>query len=157
MTRTAIFVDVSNLYYCIGRKFESRKLDYQKLWNFAEQTGTIQRATAYGSQVKNEALGFITCLKKIGYDINYKEVKQDDKQIRRSDLEVNIAVDIVRIIDRVDRVILCSQNPAYIPIIQWVKDKGVRIVILGCGITREIKDNVDQWIEIEESLLETKE
>lgn len=158
MSKCAMFVDISNLYYCVGKRFEGRKLDYQKLMDVSGSYGPLQRASAYGAQVKDEATSFITCLRKIGYDTKYKEPRPETegekRSIRKADWEVGIAVDVVRVIDRVDTVILCSANAAFSPLASWIKDQGVRLVVVACGISRELKDLADQWVEIDEELLE---
>ena len=40
--RIGMFVDISNLYYCVGKKFPGRKLDYRKYKRFVEDLGEIQ-------------------------------------------------------------------------------------------------------------------
>lgn len=156
--KCAMFIDISNLYYCVGKRFEGRKLDYQKLMDLAGSFGPLHRATAYGAQVKDEATSFITCLRKIGYDTKYKEPRSDgegDKRsIRKADWEVGIAIDVVRLVGRVDVIVLCSANAMFAPLVHWVKDQGVRVVVVACGISRELKDSADQWAEIGEDLLE---
>lgn len=158
MNRCALFADVSNLYYCVGRKFEGRKLDYEKLLAAANEIGTVLRAFAYGSQRWDEAVGFIAYLRKIGYEPRYKEAPSvmdgEKRSIRKADWEVGIAVEVFRQIDRTDTVILCSANAIFAPLVDWVRDRGVRVIVLGCGITRELKELADEWIEIGEDLME---
>ncbi len=160
MSNIGLFVDISNLYYCIGKKFEGRKLDYQKLLGVGSEFGHIQRAHAYGTQMAEEALPFITCLKKLGYDTKYKRPRildtqaGEEKRIRKADWDVGLAMDVVRLIERVDTVIICSSDPDLTPLVQWVKDQGVRCVILACGVSRELRETADQFFEIGEPLLE---
>ena len=59
MKRIGVFVDVSNIYYCIGKKYEYRKLDYRKYLDFITDLGELVKVIAYGSQMSNEAAGFI--------------------------------------------------------------------------------------------------
>ena len=161
----ALFADVGNLYYCVGKRFEGgkpnyAKLDYAKLYAIAASFGTLSRAFAYGSQVSDEAINFINCLKKLGYDPKYKCPKtvesEGNKIVRKSNWNVGIAMDVVRMIEhkRVDVVILASADADLVPLVQWVKDHGVRCIVLACGISRELKDAADQFIEIGEEYLE---
>lgn len=158
MNRCVLFADISNLYYCVGKRFEDRKLDYVKLLKVARNLGDVQRAFAYGAQQRDEASAFISCLKKIGFESKYKNapspMEGEKRSIRKADWEIGIAVDIFRHIERVDTVILCTANATFAPLVEWIKDKGVKIVVIGCGISRELKDTADQWIEIGEDLLE---
>lgn len=162
MNTTAIFADISNLYYCIGRKFDSRKLDYEKLIARAADFGKIQRAFAYGTQIGQEATTFIACLKKLGWATKYKQPRMSDtpgeerKVIKKADWDVGISMDVVRMAPRVQTIVICSSDPDLVPLVEWVKDQGVRCVILACGIPRELKDVADQYFEIDNELLESE-
>ncbi len=158
MKTVAVFADVGNLYYCIGKRYDGRKLDYQKLYDYASKFGSIQMAFAYGSQIGEEANPFITCLKKIGYDTKYKRPRTADddarKVVRKADWDVGLSMDVVRMHERVDTVVICSADPDLVPMVEWVKDQGVRCVVIACGIAKELKLFADQCIEIPEDLLE---
>jgi len=155
--RIGVFVDVSNLYYCISKKFDKRKLDYRKYMKFIQDFGSISHAIAYGAQLKNEAVGFIHCLKQIGFEPKYKSPKDyhnKDNFKRKADWDVGIAIDVVRMIDHLDMVILGTADGDLTPLVEWVKERGVEIVVLSCGISRELKDVANKYIEIPESMLE---
>lgn len=155
--RVATFVDVSNLWYCLSRKFPGGKLNYQKLYGLAESYGELLRATAYGQQVRDEAEVFIACLHKIGYRTRYKEVRQEDSTkwlARKSDWDVGIAVDVVRVVAKVDAVVLCTSSATFAPLLKWLQDCGIRTIVIGCGVPRELKDHADDWTEIGEDFLE---
>jgi uncharacterized LabA/DUF88 family protein len=148
----ALFADISNLYYCVGKRFEGRKIDYKALYVKASEIGELQRAFAYGMQQTDEAVKFITCLKKLGYDTKYKQ----PGKTRRACWDVGIAMDVVRMLPRVSTIILGTANPDMTDLIRWVKDQGVRVVVLACGIPRELKDEASQYLEITEDLLEAE-
>jgi uncharacterized LabA/DUF88 family protein len=160
MTNIAIFADVANLYYCIGRKYDGRKLDYERLYNRASEYGLVQRAFAYGTQISSEANNFITALRRLGWTPKYKQPKMSDtpgeerKVIRKADWDVGIAMDAVRMSDKVGVIMLCSSDPDLVPLVEWIKEQGIRCVVLACGIARELKDVADQYYEIEPDLLE---
>lgn len=156
--KAALFCDISNLYYCVGKRFEGRKLDYQKLLDQAKTVAPVLRAFAYGAQVKDEAAGFIGCLRKIGFEPKYKEPRVDESEkrpVRKADWEVGIAMDVVRMIERLTVVIIASANPVFVPLLQWIKEQvHCKVIVMACGISRELKEVADQWIEIGEDLLE---
>lgn len=159
MKRIGVFVDVSNIYYCIGKKFEGRKLDYRAYLDYIRDLGEITKVIAYGSQLSTEAAGFIHCLQKIGYQTKFKSVKtysQDQELRRKADWDVGITMDIVNMIDRFDMIILGSADGDLEPVVDWAMRRGVDVIILACGISRDLKDKSTQFIEIPESLLEGK-
>lgn len=146
MSNVALFADVGNLYHTIGKKYEGRKLDFEKVYSKAESYGKIQRAYAYGTQVREEATAFISCLEKIGYTTKYRKPKFV--------WAVGMALDVVRMISKVDVVVICSADRDLIPLLEWVRENGARCVLLGCGIGGELKDLADSTCEIEEEFLE---
>lgn len=150
--RTAVFVDVSNIYYCINKKFPGRKLDYEK---YIERVAgsELVKAYAYGSQVNEEAHGFITCLKKIGYTPVFKSIGQST---RRINWDAAMAVDIFKLVDRVERVVIGTASPDILPIVNWLKDRGIVVEIVACGINKELKAAANSWTDLEEDALEVR-
>lgn len=160
MKRIGMFVDVSNLYYCINKKYPRRKLDYRKYKRFVEDLGEIQQAIAYGAQMSNQADGFKYCLQQMGFTTKYKVPKVYGNEstgiTRKADWDVGITMDIVNMIDRFDMVILGSGDGDMLPVVEWCMRKGVDVVVIATGISRDLRSNATQAIEIPESLLETK-
>jgi uncharacterized LabA/DUF88 family protein len=156
--RIGVFADVSNLYYCISLKFKGRKLDYKAYYDFVVDLGDVQQAIAYGAQVENEAASFIHCLKEIGFTPKYKKPKafhgEGTKLKRKADWDVGIVIDIVNMIDRLDLVVLGTADGDLEPLVSWVRQKGIDVIIVACGISRELKETATKFIEIPESLLE---
>lgn len=156
MKASGIFIDTSNLYYCVGKKFPARKLDYQRYYEIAAKDDVVVRAVAYGSQMNDEASKFIACLKHYGYDPKYKTLKinSDTGKTRRFSWNVGIAVDIMMSIDKLDRVVIGSSDADLLPLVKYLKDRGCVVEIIACGISKELKDAADEYTEITEEQLE---
>ena len=156
----ALFCDVSNLYYCINKKFPNRKLDYEKYLKFNEDENILWRAIAYGLQLNKEANSFINCLKHFGYEPKYKKPRKytdpetEQIKLKRISWNVGIALDVVRYHEKLDIVVLGSSDPELVDLIVWVKDQGIKCKVVSCGISKELKDVADEWIEITEEFLE---
>lgn len=158
-TRIGLFVDTSDIYHKIRRKFDG-KLCYETLYDKVTTWGTLQQAFAYGMQIDKEASGFITCLKLIGFDVRFKHpriIKIGDREIKKCEWGIKIAVDIVKTIDHLDTVVLGVSNPDFIPLIQWIKDQGVKVLILASCIPKSLRDVADEVIEINEDFLENED
>lgn len=151
-SRVAIFIDVGNQFFCINKKWPSRKLNYKKYLAKAETFGTVVRAFAYGTQVENTASNFIVALHHLGYEPQYKQV---ERKVWYSWC-VGMAMDIVRLVinDKVDTIIIGNSDRSMAPVISWAKEKGIQVIIIGCGINKELKTACDRWIEIDEVMLE---
>ena len=153
--RIGIFLDVSNLYYSVYRRYKC-KLNYVQYYKYVAELGDIVQAIAYGSQRDNEAANFITCLEKIGFEPRYKTPKiinDKDKVKIKANWDVGIVVDIIQMVDRLDLVIMGTADGDFAPLIAYLKTKGVNVIVLACQISHELS-NLTQSIEIPESLLE---
>lgn len=152
INRVSVFVDVSNQYYCINKKWPGRKLNYERYLEKAKTFGSICRAFAYGTQVDDAAAKFITALHHLGYQAKYKQVEKNAWY----SWAVGIAMDIVRLIsnDKTDVVIIGNSDRTLAPVISWAKEHGVRVIVMACGINKDLKNTSDRWLEIDESMLE---
>jgi len=158
--RIGIFADVSNLYYCLGKKFGGRKLNYEAYYKYVSGLGEIQRAIAYGAQEHSEAEDFISCLKIIGFETKYKTPKSygaGDNIKKKADWDVGIAVDIIEMADKLDMIFLGTADGDLEPVVEWSQRKGIEVIILACGISRDLRETAGTAIEIPESLLEGME
>jgi uncharacterized LabA/DUF88 family protein len=151
-----VSVDVSNLYYCANKKFGSR-LDYAKYLEFCQDYGAIFRAVAYGAQLDGEADGFIKILRQQGYEPKYKcpRVIQlpNDKEFRKADWDVGMAMDIVRVLDAVDGIILGSADSDMIPVVEYVQSKGKVVIVIACNIAKDLKMIANEWYEVGDELM----
>jgi uncharacterized LabA/DUF88 family protein len=155
--RIGVFCDVSNLYYCIGKKFGGRKLDYRKYWEYVQECGEVVEAIAYGAQVSDEAAKFMLCLKNIGFLTKFMKPKtyhNVDGIRHKADWDVGITIDIIESVERFDRIFLGSADGDLKPLVDYVQKKGVEVVVFACGISRALKDTAFKFVEIPESLLE---
>lgn len=159
MDKILLVVDVSNLYYTVGPKFAGRRLDYRKLYDHVSLRGQILRAIAYGSELEGNARGFKEVLQKIGYETKFKEPKRwlrdkaDGSEKRKADWDVGIAIDIVRIVNNVDYVVMVTADGDMSPVAQYVQERGKLVRVIGCNISHELRDCCNSWMEVDEDLL----
>lgn len=158
MKSVGVFANVSNQFYSVLSAFRGGKIDYQKYLEKAVGTDELYRAFAYGVQMANEAIPFISCLNKIGFETRYKHARIIDGKpnIRETDWNAGIMMDVVRHLDRLDIVVLGSNDVDLVPLIEFIKERGVKAVIFSCRIPFELRETADQIIEITDDILENK-
>ena len=100
MRRIGLYVDVSNLYYCIFNNMRG-KLNYSKLLDFISPIGDVVIAKAYGAQVKEEAESFIAFLRGLSFETFYKVPTHG-----KADWDVGITVDVIKDLENIDIVVL---------------------------------------------------
>lgn len=91
-----------------------------------------------------------------------EKIKDENKpnvsyNINQTDPSIEIIVDILRVLPRIDIVVIGSSNPKLLPFIKFLKEKGIRIIVFSSSIPYSIRGEVDTWIEIDESYLEKEE
>ncbi len=109
MHSIGVFVDVGNQFYCVNKKWNGRKIDYDKYLAIAreggnEEGGRLHRAFAFGTQIDNSAVKFVSCLKHIGFIPMYRDVPQGSWY----DWAVGITVELFRHHQKLDEVVLGS-------------------------------------------------
>lgn len=153
MNKIGLYVDVSNLYFCLYNNLKG-KLNYAKLIDFLSPLGDICIAKAYGAQVNNEAEAFIETLQSLGFETHYKHPKYfGQTHTGKADWDVGIAIDIVKDLEKVDMVVLATADGDMSPLASYVIEKGKQIVVIGSNISKELQENVTKYIEIPNSLV----
>lgn len=152
MTKTTgVFVDIANIFYCCGKRFPDGKVDYAKyLAGVTEQIGPIFKAVAYGGLFGNNE-AFVAALAHIGFTTKFKTPGASN----RVDWSMQMALDIATVIDRLDAVVIGSADNNLVPLVEWIKARGIPCYMYACGVGRELKQVADRWYEIGEGHLET--
>lgn len=154
MKRLGLFLEVSNLYHTINKRY-NKKLNYKKYMEFVQSLGEVQQAIAYGAQVGNEAKGFLVCLREAGFMPKYKEPKEFHDGTKKANWDVGMAVDMISMMDRLDMIVLGSADGDFADLINYVQGKGLQVIVLACNISHELTNVATKCIEIPESLLES--
>jgi uncharacterized LabA/DUF88 family protein len=146
-----IYVDVSNMYYCLRKRF-GRHLDYSKYREFCLDLGTLTRCVAYGAYSGAEAKAFIHALQKQGWETKFKHLKTFRNGKQKADWDVGMYDDMLA--PRMGKIVLGSADGDMAPAVRRLRDMGSVVVVLACGVSRELRAVADTVIEIPESLLE---
>ena len=148
--RVCVFIDVGNQFYCINKRWPGRKLNYERYMAKCKSFGQVNRAFAYGTQVDDSAIKFITALHHFGFEPHYKQIEKNTWY----SWDVGMSLDIVRLHQKSDVIIIGNSNRSIAPLVNWIKERGIRIIIMACGINKDVKEACDQWIEVTEDMLE---
>ena len=155
-TRAGCFIDVSNLYFCLQKKYH-RKLSYAKYMAFI--TSMYPKITVMKSYVASNGknMGFIAALQKLGHDVRVKQVKEyseGDSFRRKCDMDVDIALDIMESTPAMDVCVLGSADGDMAPVVERLNRLNITTVAIACGVSSELRSVCKECIEIPPSLLE---
>lgn len=150
---TAIFLDLSDLYHRVNRRF-GRKLNFAAVLDLFDN---VSAAHAYGIQRGNEASGFITCLQRLGFETHFKHpeiIKCGDRELKRANWGVGMTVDVVRYSRPIDTVILGSGSNNMTPLVEYLTENGFRCIVFACNVGKELRNSATEVLEITEDVLE---
>ncbi len=157
MKSVGIFVDISNLFYNINKKYPGKKLDYFKYRLAAVGDEALYRAVGYGYFVDFEARKFVSALKHVGYETKYRKhrtiVKDDKIEYLNSSWNLAMSLDIIRVLPKLDKVVLGTSDPEICPFVEYLKEKGVECFVISSNIPKGLRNSATQCIEITEDLL----
>lgn len=108
MKKTAIFVDVQNIYYTTKQQF-GRQFDYRAFWKSLSAEGEIVMANAYAIARDDDGQKrFQTALRSIGFTVKLKPYIQRSDGSAKGDWDVGITLDVVDAAKEVEKVVLLS-------------------------------------------------
>jgi uncharacterized LabA/DUF88 family protein len=157
--RVGIFVDVPNVMYAAER--EHAKLDYAKLLRFIVRDRELVRASAYAPisddmQLKLETQKFVQPFVDLGYRIVTKPWKRFADGTLKANFDVELAIDILTMSDRLDIVTLVSGDGDFRRLVELVESKGVRVEVVAFGpsTAAELRAVADEYIDLNDHLAE---
>lgn len=131
-----VFIDASNILY--SQRTLGWKLDYRKLKNYLKKQCDLGEIFFYtgrlGTVTKQER--FLKKLKKLGFQVNAKEVKfikigkDKDEYLPKGNLDVELAVDMVTSYDKYDTAVLFSGDGDFAYALDYIKKKGKRVIVV---------------------------
>ena len=102
--KTAIFVDVQNIYYTTRDTFK-RSFNYKNFWNHIESNNKIIIANAYAVDKGDEKQQkFQYALKSIGFNVKLKPYISRADGSAKGDWDVGITIDILDSAEEVEKI-----------------------------------------------------
>ena len=156
MEKTAIFVDVQNIYYTTREAFQ-KHFDYHRFWTQATANRHIVAALAYAIDRNNaKQYQFQTILRNIGFSVKLKPFIQRHDGSAKGDWDVGITIDMMEIAPNVGRVILLSGDGDFSLLVDNIKQKHDIIVeVYGVKIltSKTLINSASIFHEIDNKLL----
>lgn len=156
MSKIAIFVDVQNIYYTTRDTF-GRSFNYRQFWKTLSSQGFIVYANAYAiDRGDAQQQKFQSALQHMGFKVNLKPYISRSDGSSKGDWDVGIAIDVMEIAPKVDKVVLLSGDGDFDLLLKKVADVyDVKTQVYGVRkLTAESLINAaDDYVAITESML----
>ena len=130
--KTAIFVDVQNIYYTTRDTFKS-SFNYKIFWDCIESKNEIIIANAYAIDRNDEKQQkFQHALRSIGFDVKLKPYIARADGSTKGDWDVGITIDILDSAQQVERIVLLSGDGDFELLVKKVIDQyGCKVDVYG--------------------------
>lgn len=151
--RVGVFVDVQNLYYS-ARNIYNARVNFSALLKETVGKRKLIRAIAYVIRAQMpEEHTFFEALGKAGYEVQAKDLQVFFGGIKKGDWDVGITMDIIRMINKLDSVVLASGDGDYIPLAEYLRNFGVRVEVIAFGKSSSSRliDAVDDFIDMDKA------
>ena len=121
--KTAIFVDVQNIYYTTRDTFR-RSFNYKRFWNLIKSKDEIIKANAYAiDRGDDNQQKFQHALRSIGFNVKLKPYISRADGSTKGDWDVGITIDILESAEEVEKIILLSGDGDFDLVVRKVIDK----------------------------------
>lgn len=145
--RVAVFVDVQNMYHS-AKKTYGRNLSYAKMLRHCVRNRRLVRAIAYVIEREGiDQVSFLDHLRYCGFEVRKREVIERADGSRKAEWELGIAVDMLRVAEKVDVIVVVSGNGVFADVAPLLHAKGVKYE--ACAFRESMSDllmrAVDQY------------
>jgi uncharacterized LabA/DUF88 family protein len=151
--RVAILIDTQNLYHSAKNLYKS-KVNFAAVVKAALGDRKLIRALSYVVNTEGGEEGaFFEAMEKIGIEIKTKDLQIFYGGAKKADWDVGLAVDAIKLANKVDSIILATGDGDFIPLVEYIKSLGCQIEIISFGrsASSKLRESVDDFIDIDEN------
>jgi len=151
--RVGVLVDVSNMYHSAKNLFKKR-VNFEEILKEAVAGRKLIRATAYVVKTETEEeMYFFEALSQQGFEVRMKDLQIFAGGAKKADWDVGIAVDAIKLANKLDVIILVTGDGDYIPLVNYLQNTtGCLVEIMAFRQTTSGKliEEADDFINLSE-------
>ncbi len=159
--RVGIFVDAANIELASDRL--RARFDWKKILDMVTKDRVLVRAIAYSPVhddpgVSIETQRFVEPFLDKGYKVVTKPLKRFADGTIKANVDIEIALDVIEMLDRLDIVVLASGDGDFQRLVEVVQAKGVRVevVSVGASTASNLRHAADKFIDLQSRLREVR-
>src|SRR3989338_7094713 len=149
--RVGLFVDVQNLYYTARNVYNAR-VNFNSILKDAVGDRPLVRSITYGIRAQMpEEQSFFDALNKAGFEVKLKDLQSFYGGTKKGYWDVGIVMDIIKLIPKLDVVVLASGDGDYIPLLEYLQVLGVRVELVSFGksTSSKMREIVDYYLDLD--------
>lgn len=149
--RVGVLVDTQNMYWSAKNLYKAN-VNFKEILKTAVDGRKLIRAIAYviKSETKEES-SFFGALDKQGFEVKSKDLQIFFSGVKKADWDVGIAMDAVKLADKLDVVILVCGDGDFVPMVKYLQEnKGCLVEVIAFGKTTSGKliEEADDFIDL---------
>lgn len=152
--RVGVLVDIQNLYYS-ARVLYGKKVNFKAVMEAGADGRKLIRAIAYGIKtVEGMEEKFFEALTKSGFDVKTKDLQIFPDGSRKGDWDVGIAIDAVKMAEKLDVIILVSGDGDYVHLVEYLQNTfGCRVEIVAFAESASAKliEKADDFLNLSDN------
>ncbi len=149
--RVAVLMDVQNMYHSAKNLYGAR-VNFKEVLKAAVADRKLVRAMAYVISTETpEEKTFFDALAKTGLELKSKDLQVFAGGMKKGDWDVGIAVDAIKLADRMDAVVLVTGDGDFVPLVEYLKiNKGIQTEVIAFAESASAKllESIDDFIDL---------
>ena len=144
-------MDIQNLYYTARNVYNSR-VNFNSILKDAVGDRPLVRAITYGIRAQMpEEQSFFDALQKAGYEVKLKDLQSFYGGAKKGDWDVGIVMDIIKLIPKLDTIVLASGDGDFIPLLEYLQVIGMRVELVSFGksTSSKMRELVDKHLDLD--------
>jgi len=155
--RVGIFVDAANVE--LGLERSRARVDWGKVLQLLTSGRQLVRAVAYSPvhddpTVSIETQRFVEPFLDKGYKVVTKPLKRFADNTVKANVDIEMALDIITMLDRLDVVCLVSGDGDFVRLVELIQSKGVRVgvIAVASSTATNLRHAADHYIDLQSRL-----
>lgn len=149
--RVGVFIDTANMYHSAKNLYKAN-VNFGEVLAAAVADRKLVRAIAYVIRSSNdEENTFFDALSKQGFEVKQKDLQVFASGMKKADWDVGLAVDCIKLADRLDAIVIVSGDGDYIPLAQYLREnKGCLVEVAAFSETTsgKLRELADDFIDL---------
>lgn len=148
--RVGVFIDAQNLYHSAKNLYKSR-VNFGAILKEAVGERQLIRAMAYVITTESgEEKNFFDALEKLGIETKTKDLQVFYGGAKKADWDVGIAVDCIRLADKLDTIVIASGDGDFVPLVEYLQMLGTQVEVISFGRSSsgKLREATDDFIDL---------
>lgn len=146
--RVAVLIDVQNMYHSAKNLFNAR-VNFKEILKTAVAGRKLVRAIGYVITTESqEEKAFFEALEKIGIETRSKDLQIFPGGMKKADWDVGIAVDAIKLADKLDAIVLVTGDGDFVPLVEYLKDTQIEIMAFSKSASAKLIESADDFIDL---------